>query len=337
MKDKGTTAHLIAVQAAMRLEDYRDAETFGARVVALTERAVSGLSGAPKLVAFPETIGLPLLFTLGEGGRDYGAMSRSGRITDAGRYLLQKHWREVLGAGWRYRALGARAFFLARAIPAYRAYIDAFSEAARRSGATITAGSIFLPHIVTEIVRGVHIADARVHNVAYTFSPTGTLLDRTAKRYLTPGLESRLGLSRAPPEAQHTFETPVGRVGVAICLDGFYSSVLERFDGSGARIVVQPSANYAPWTRPWPPDPSVTEGEAWLAWGLRSQLQGRLELRYGLNPMLVGGMFDLQARGRSSIVCNTRFLEAEVEGYRGVLKLARTDDCEEIVRAEVPL
>lgn len=331
------TAHLIAVQAEIRLENYRNAETFGAYIVDLAERAIAGLDGAPKLIAFPETIGLPLLFTLGPRGSDYGEVAGASRVTEAGRYLLQKHWRSILKTAWRFRAFGPRAFFLARALPAYRAYTDAFSEAARRTGATVVAGSLFLPHIEAETARGTHIAEGRVQNVAFTFAPTGTLLDRTAKRYLTPGLESHLGLSRAPPEAQHTFETPAGRVGVAVCLDGFYSSVVDRFDALGAQVVVQPSANYAPWTRPWPPDESVTEGEAWLAWGLRAHLQGRLHLRYGVNPMLVGDLFDLSARGRSSILCNTRHLEAETEGYRGVLKLAETDDQEEIVRVAVPL
>lgn len=321
----------------MRLADYRDAETFAARVLELAERAVAGLDGAPKLIAFPETIGLPLLLTLGPSGSDYGRVAGSGRVTEAAQRLLQTYWRAVLGTAWRFRALGPEALFLARALPAYRAYTAAFAAAARRTGATVVAGSSFLPHIELEAVRGTHIADPRVYNVAYTFAPTGTLLDRTAKRYLTPGLESHLGLSRALPEAQHTFETPVGRVGVAVCLDGFYSSVVDRFDALGAQIVVQPSANFAPWTRPWPPDPSVTEGEAWLAWGLRAHLQGRLHLRYGINPMLVGGLFDLQARGRTSIVCNARLHDAETEGYRGVLKLAETDDQEEIVRVIVPL
>jgi hypothetical protein len=331
------TAHLIAVQAAMRLENYRDAESFRAYVVALAERAVAGLDGAPKLIAFPETMGLPLLLTLRPWGSDYDCIASSRNVSEAGRRLLQKHWHAVLKTAWRFRAFGPQAFFLARALPAYRAYTAAFAEAARRTGATVVAGSSFLPPIATETARGTHVAEGRVYNVAYTFAPTGTLLDQTAKRYLTLGLESHLGLSRASPEAQRAFETPVGRVGVAVCLDGFYSSVVDRFDALGAQIIVQPSANFAPWTRPWPPDRSVTEGEAWLAWGLRAHLQGRLHLRYGLNPMLVGELFDLRARGRTSIVCNPRYHEAETEGYRGVLKLAETDDGEEIVRVAVPL
>ena len=323
--------HLVAVQAAMQLSDYRNAESFEAKVLELTRRAVAGLDDAPKLVAFPETIGLPLL-TLGE----YEAVSKMNHVSEAMRYLLGRYWREVLRTAWRWRVVGLGALHLQRALPAYLAYKNAFSKAARTYGVTIVAGSHFLPHIEEEATRGVHVADRRVHNVAYSFSPTGSIINRSSKRYLNPGTESSAGLSHSR-EPAHPFETPAGRVGVAICLDGFYSSVVEHLDGLAAQIVVQPSANHAPWGRPWPADPALSEGEAWLRKGLRAQLQGRLHLRYGVNPMMVGDVWDLHPRGRSSLLVNTRFGEVETEGYRGVLALAETADQEEIVRAEVVL
>ncbi len=325
--------HLIAVQAQLRLSNYRSPEAFAAWVLELSERAVAGLDDAPKLLAFPETVGLPLLLTLGR----YADVSRRTQLTGAALSGLRQEWRRVLRAALKHRAVGPQAFFVARALPAYRAYVAAFSGAARRTGATLVAGSSFLPHIENEAARGLHVADGRVQNVAYTFGPTGTLLGRSGKRYLTGGLESRLGLSRAPAESLRVLHTPAGRVGVALCLDGFYSSVLETFDGLGADIVVQPSANYAPWTRRWPPDESYSEGEAWLSLGLRAGLRGRQTIRYGVNPMLVGGMFELRAEGRTSIVANSRYLEAETEGYSGVVALARSCDAEEVVRTTVEL
>ncbi len=316
----------------MRLSDYRSAEHFKAKVLELTRRAVEGLDDAPKLVAFPETIGFPLLLTTG----DYAAVSEFSRVSEGVRYLLGQHWRNVLRAAWRWRVFGLGALYLSKALPAYLAYKEAFSEAARAFGATIVAGSHFLPHIEEEASRGVHIADKRVYNVAYSFAPTGHIINRSSKRYLNPGTESRAGLSRSDA-LPHPFETPVGRVGVAICLDGFYSSVIEHLDGLGTQIVVQPSANHAPWDRPWPADNRLSEGEAWLEKGLRAQLGGRLYLRYGVNPMMVGEVWDLRPRGRSSLLTNTRFMKAETEGYEGVLALAKTDDREEVVRAEVTL
>ena len=91
------------------------------------------------------------------------------------------------------------------------------------------------------------------------------------------------------------------------------------------------------WTRRWPPDGSYSEGEAWLSLGLRRGVRGRQNIRYGVNPMLVGGMFDLRAEGRTSLVANPRFLGAETEGYGGVMAFARSYDREEIVRAVVEL
>jgi predicted amidohydrolase len=324
--------HLIAVQAEMQLSHYRSPEAFAAWISELSRRAVAGLDDAPKLLAFPETIGMPLLLT-----SHYAEVSRCTRLPEAVRVLLGREWRAVLRSAFKHGAWGPQAFFLARALPAYRAYVEAFSAAARETGATLVAGSSFLPLVADEPARGPHVADARVENVAYTFAPTGTPLGRSAKRYLTPGLESRLGLARALTEAQQVLTTPAGRVGVAVCLDGFHSSVLDAFDGLGAEVVVQPSANYAPWTRRWPPDDAYSEGEAWLSLGLRAGVRGRQNVRYGVNPMLVGGLFDLRAEGRSSIVANPRYHAAETEGYGGVVALAETFDREEIVRARVTL
>ena len=316
----------------MQLSDYETPERFRARVLALTEAAVAGLDDAPKLIAFPETIGFPLLLTLGNV-----EVSSAKTFGEAALLLAKRHWRALLRVIITKRLSPAAALYHLRALPAYSAYRDAFAEAARFAKATVVAGTVFSPHIEEEASRGVHVAGRGVHNTAFTFGPTGRILDRTHKVYLTPGAESRAGLTRAPLEHVHAFETPVGRVGVAVCLDGFYGSVLERLDGLGAQIVVQPSANHAPWERPWPPDPALTEGEAWLRYGLREGLQNRLHLRYGVNPMMVGEVLDLAPRGRSSLVANTRYHPTEEGGLEGVLALSKSADSEETVRAVVDI
>ncbi len=318
----------------MELEHYRDKAAFEQKILALTNKAVAGLDDKPKLIAFPETIGFPLLLTLG----DYEAVAGFSSVAQAGLYLAKRYWRELLPLVLKRRAWGLEALYLLRAVPAYQAYCEAFAEAAAKAEATIVAGSIFLPKVEEEAARGVHSVGHKVYNTTFSFSPHGRILDRSRKNYLTPGLESHVGLSHGSLSQVHSFETPLGRIGVAVCLDGFYSSVIERLDGLGAQIVVQPSANEVSWQRPWPPNPSLREGEAWLTLGLRAQIQNRLHIRYGVNPMMVGEVFNLKPRGRSSIVVNRRFdATAQVEGYEGILRLAASDDQEEIVRAEVVL
>jgi predicted amidohydrolase len=352
---------LAAVQARLAPEPYRGAAAFEAWVTGLARRAVEDApAGVPRLVAFPEAIGLPLLFTPSEGrvggDADASAAARAGAAdraaSDVDAYagapdmgaaalrLLRQEWRAVLAAAWRHRVIGPSALYLARAVPAYRAYAAAFRAAALASDAVVVGGSAFLPEMDEEAARGVHVTRPWVHNVAATFAPSGALLGRSRKVYLTPGAESRAGLRRGRVEDLPLFDTPAGRIGVAVCLDGWYDGVVGALDGRGAQVVVQPSANDAAWERPWPPDPRLTEGEAWLQRGLRAGLRGRLNLRYGVNPMLVGDFAGFRPRGRSSIVANADATDVGAtwaEGREGVLALAHTPDAEEIVTALVTL
>lgn len=328
--------HLVAIQAALDEDAYASGRSFADWIDALARRAMAAVprDGAPVLLAFPEAIGMPLLFTLGGSGRVAGSRDpwQAAWRGFAGR------WGEVAAAAWRYRAPGPAALHLARAVAVHGAYVGAFRAAAAATGATVVAGSAFLPDVEEEAARGRHVVSRRVYNVAYTFAPGGALLGRSRKVFLTPGLESRIGLSRGRIDDLGVMLAPCGPLGVAVCLDGWYDGVLAALDARGAQIVVQPSANHASWDRPWPPDPTSTEGEAWLQRGLRAGLQGRVHLRYGLNPMLVGEVFGFAPRGRSSIVANAQAVQhAWAEGRPGVVTLAPTADEAAVVVATVDL
>jgi hypothetical protein len=326
-------AHLIAVQASLKVEDYRDEASFCGKIDQLTALAVAGLDDKPKLVAFPETIGFPLLLTLGH----YQRVRRQRTAYGAAWQLLKADWRRVVKVALERRAFGLDALYLARAKEVYGVYQRAFSAAAKAYGVTVVAGTIFLPQLEEEASKGVHVVGKHVFNTAFSFSPQGRLLDRSYKAYLVPA-EAKAKLRGGSPASVHGFKTPVGKVGVAICLDGFYGSVIDRMDGLGLDIVVQPSANHVSWRRAWPANPAETEESAWFGYGLRAQLQDRLHLRYGVNPMMVGEVFGLKPRGRSSLIVNTRFCPGQtLEGYKGLLKIAKSDDQEEIVRATVVL
>ncbi|MCA9838919.1 MAG: hypothetical protein KC422_18530 [Trueperaceae bacterium] len=320
--------NLVAVQAQMTLADYESAEHFHKKILNLSERAVDGLPQGQTLVAFPEVIGLPLLLTLGH----FEAVRHSSSIQGAMLSYLKRAWKQVLASAWQQRRWGFASLYQAQAIPAYLAYKRAFSEAAKTFGVQVIAGSIFLPHIEEEAARGVHVARREVYNTAFGFSAKGQLLGRSRKVYLTDGAESRSGLSRGQLADLYPISMPVGKVGVAICLDAFYSSVIEHFDALGTEIIVQPSANHADWQRPWPADPTLTEGEAWLKHGLLQMIQGREHLRFGLNPMMVGNVWDLEASGRSSIVFNTRHYPGFQTERPGLAALAESPYEEAFVR-----
>ena len=331
-----TTVRLAAVQPAWRAEDYATPERFAARVAALCDVAVAGARG-PALVAFPELWALPLLATAG-GAAD---ALREGLWPAAAAMARRRAWRWLAAALRRGRS-PLTAVYADLAVEAFDAWTRAFAAAARASGATVVAGTGFFPTVAYEAARGLHVADGRTTNQALVFSPEGSIVARAAKVFLTDGLERRVGLARGRLEDLPVVATPVGRVAVAVCLDGWYHHVLERLDGLGAQVLVQPSANAADWGRPWPPDPRVTEGEAWLARGLRAGLAGRAHLRYGVNPMLVGDLPPLSLRGRSTVVARTPAPPPvpPVDGawgpMHGVLAIAPDAVGEAVVVVDVP-
>lgn len=320
--------NLVAVQAEMALEHYLSEATFQQKIFSLMEQATAALPEGPTLVGFPEIVGLPLILTLGATQKEIASLPA------AVRRLLRRKWQRVIKV--RSPSL-FRRLYAVNAVSAFDVYTRVFASASRNFGVTIVAGSIFLPVVDQEAARGLHIDDHRAYNTAFTFGPMGRVLGRSHKIHLTPGLESQIGLSRGRLAELPVMYTPAGRVGVAVCLDAFYTSVLDHLDGQGAQIVVQPSANHASWAHPWPHQPNLTEGEAWLRYGLRQQLQARQHLHYGVNPMLIGDLWGLIGEGRSSIVANTAYYPVSTEGYDGLVAIAPDAVRETVVQATLPV
>lgn len=284
--------HLVGVQAELRQEHYRSTQAFGSRVQALTAQAVAGLPvGEARVVAFPEAFALPLLFWLETPASVYSADS----ALRAALELLRQEWRQAL----RLALPSPTAFYHLRARTVWPLYQETFAEAARSAGAYLIAGSLFSPRMDWEPARRLHPQGWGVYNLSLVFSPQGTVLARVPKVNLTSSERTAL-LSRGQ-SGQGLIRTQIGTLANLICLDAFHESMIEEADRSGAWLVVQPSANAARWEGPWSGDPTQQEGQVWLREGLARKLIGRENLRYGLNPMLNGNLYELSFEGRSGV------------------------------------
>jgi predicted amidohydrolase len=253
----------LAVQAEVFPEAYKSEEAFRERVFALL-KPLEG-TPSPRLAAFPELFGLPLLLHL-EGEVGFKDLLKDPLLP------------------WR------------RAQKAYGVFHRVMAEAARAFGTYLLSGSLLAPPYEEELARGRFARNPLFQNLALFFNPEGRLLAQVPKMERTPP-ERWLLRGRFGP---HLVETRAGRVGILICLDGFYEKHLSRLDALGAEVLLQPSANPAPWERPWPWDPTRKEGEVWLA-SARERLLGRENLRVLLNPMLNGRILSLAFEGRSGI------------------------------------
>jgi len=303
--------YLAAVQAEVRPTTYRDAARFAEAVDRLVAEALRDApEGVPRLVAFPELFALPLLFWLEAPSEVYRAKTF---------LAATMAWLHRLG---RPALLGPWGFYRARGRAVWPVYLGAFRAAARRHRTYLAAGTLFAPRLDEEPARGLYPTGLAPRNLGLLLNPEGRVLTRPEKVRLTP--EERRALLRPGDPSTLIARTRIGTLAVLICLDAFHETLLERADAAGAWLVIQPSANPAPWERPWPPEPRRTEGEAWLAEGLAGKIAGRENLRYGVNPMLTGRFFELAFEGRTNLV-----------GPDGVIAIAPNPRGEAVVGAMV--
>ena len=328
-------ANLVAVQARTELADYRSAEAFYAKNAALMQQVAREVDlSLPTLVSFPELIGMFLSFVpfywddlQGQSSLEAAATAivfkNLSRLDESDRTSPETAARRLL--------------FIDTALDAEAIYTETFSSLARDYGVYLAAGSIALPPIEHEPSKGgAHVADAaHIYNTAYLFSPRGVCLRRVPKVNMTEPFENRI-FDSAPKSELLPVQTPLGRVGTLVCWDGFHETLMEHYDALGVEVLLKPSYNQHKWNEPWAFGGDCTEGEIWLRNGCPSIIQGRENIRFGVNAMMVGEVFeDMLAEGLSSIAVNTGRVGASWED--GVLAMAHQPDAEEIVAATVEL
>lgn len=290
---------IACVQARVTLADYFTAESFHSLTEGLMERAVASLpADVPRLVVFPEDYGSGCMFV---GEQD--TLSDSSTLRGAVATLVRKNFAAVMGQRLRHRVGWVRAFALHRAAEAAKLYFGTFSDLARKYNAYVLGGSVLLPDMT--------MADGRfepqgsdVYNVSYLFGPDGQVLGSQRKAFLIEmeGVDG-LDLCAGSVDGLSVIDTELGRIGIAICFDAFQEPVVERFKGLDVDIFLQPSANPGPWND-W------QRGD-WLNGTWKAVVEEGVAV-YGVNPMLVGSLLDVEFEGQSSIVCSDTARLAEV-------------------------
>jgi predicted amidohydrolase len=337
---------LIAVQCFMRLDDYLTETAFRNRIAELFEKVARARddSSRPAIVVFPEMIGAFLGF-VGNAARIAGAKT----VDQAMQRLALGMVTPLLKTMARQRTLSlARGLFLTLAPSAYALYFDVFSAHARKAGAWVVAGSLLLPrNLEGDDAPSMKPLDAQVFNTSLTFDPKGKCAAVTRKVNLVPTQEDVLQLSAGPVSGLNLVDTPAGPLATAICYDGFceahtrqeagFVPLVQRYDQMGAAVVACPSANPWPWDEPWvfnEEGESLLRREQWLAEGLQASMRGLRNVRYGINPMLIGHILDHPFDGRSYI------FERRGGSVEILAQAERTDIsamAEEILVATVPV
>ncbi|RLE71335.1 MAG: hypothetical protein DRJ45_03905 [Thermoprotei archaeon] len=302
---------LIAIQYRFDLNDYFSKKTFFDRIDDLMIKVDEKVSVDRKtLIVFPEDIGTMLIFV----GEDLTGINS---IKDAATMLIKKYFPKILLYRLRYRIGWANSLFLYKARNIFETYINVFSKISRRYDTYIIAGSLLLPRL-----NGREILDPYIYNTSIIFNYSGKIIGVQRKVHLI-SLEKRdLEVSPASLEEISIIDTEFGKIGLAICYDAFFDDVVEKLVEMGAEIVVQPSANPEKWDsrleRKWKD-------------GCWNMVQKYDRLKYGVNPMAVGKILDLEFEGLTSIVTKVE----NTLDRSGYLAKSLTRNREEIIYVEV--
>jgi predicted amidohydrolase len=303
---------LVAVQMQVQLDDYQSPEVFGAVIQQYMKAAMRTRGDGPRLVAFPEDVGLGLLVV-----DDYAVVEDCASWGEAASLLIYLYWPQVYEAMVEYGCSPMHALLLVKGERVRQVYVDTFSALAKEHHVTIVAGSAPLPG-----------PDGAVYNTSLIFDPNGKLIGEQRKVNLID-LEGPYGLDLTPGSLDeiHAADTPVGRLGVAICYDMFPAAegepadVVEALVADGAQILVQPSFNPHVW--------DAWQEEDWKR-GLWTAVGTHPAVTAGVNPMMVGGLFDVGVEGVSSIIGGS--FDPPANGY---LAQAASPTEPDIVAAEV--
>lgn len=300
---------LVAVQMAIHLDQFASIKAFEDKIFSVFRAVRKQVPNKqPVLIAFPEDIGLGLLFI-----RDYEQVKNCKTIREAGEVLLKIHSKSVLkmltGGSLGPAMIHALLRVLNKEVE--QAYHKIFAKAAKQFGWWVVAGSAPIEH------------QEKVYNTTYSFNPQGECVQVQRKVNLVPlEAEEGLNLCKASPESLGTIETPFGTTGVLICYDAFFAPLVERMVKAGTQILVQPSFNTPLWTD--------EERKQWEG-GILHAVQKYPHL-IGVNPMMVGSLFDQSPTGQSSIVAH----KEKTPHKDGYLVQAKTRDHEEILIYTLP-
>ncbi len=322
---------LVAVQMTLDLGDYWSRDAFEAKIREQMEAVAAATDPVlPTLVVFPEDVGL-MLVVQGMEERLAGIDSIEQAIgTAVQSQLVPLLWTRLI----RWKSW-VPALFLNRNRLIAETYFETFSAAAREHGVYLVAGSVALPPY--RIEEGVVRWDRgptqhRVYNTSYLFGPDGRVIGKQDKVELIDlEKEAALNLTSGSIDDLQVFDTAVGKVGIAICLDAFSDEVVERLVSQGAQVLVQPSANPGPWNE-WQQQDWMRSNHAKVA------VDG--SFAYGVNPMLTGPLWDIAFFGQSSIVAagasDPVSAYLDLEPVPGFAALAASDDLEEVLVSVLP-
>ena len=334
------------IQWRLLPQETSSAENFAAAVSKRAEDACG--KGPVKLLVFPELSGLWLLLD-----KLFSAPARQYSSTRASAFaLLPQLFPQLLrnpGIGVKLLTRrGGRALTNKGWKQHLNEWLSPFCEMARAHNVYICPGSTLLPLFQSGPRGQLQLINSRPANTTCLIAPSGKVLGYRRKISLTK-VERNLGLLAGTVERETLpFQTELGTIGIAVCLDGFYADIVARLDMQGCEFILQPSANSVDWNAQLTREKhkKVLQSTEWLSCGIGAQIQGRENIVAAYNPMCVTPGPFFSNSGKSTMWVNLRRVTLDSlptsdktdgsDNYPGLIKSAENEYQEEILYAQLP-
>ncbi len=315
--DSTNKGNILGVQAFMQPFDYSSEERFKAKIRHYLMAAIKkDLWIQDKtVVVFPEYIDT-FLVTANEKESIYYAKTLEEGLQTMVLSNIGLFLKTYLTAPDEVNDKVKYAAFAMKAKEMAKIYQNVFSELAAKFGVTIVAGSILLPNPSVE--NGVlKVNDGLLYNTSMVFDNDGKLNPNLIKKAF-PTADELSFVCPAKPNEIPVFETPIGKMGVLICADAWFSESYKVLKQKGVEFIVTPSYSngYGNWNKKWtgysgaktPTDAvesigKITLGEAWLKHAMAGRAKSEAGVKKGMNVFLQGNLWDLGADG-STIILN---------------------------------
>ena len=314
--DSTENGNILGIQAFMTPVDYASEANFKQKIeFYLSEAQKNKLLILEKtIVVFPEYIGT-FLVAANEKESLYKAKTLEEGLQTMVLSNIGKFTKTFVSAPDSVKDKVKYAAFAMKASEMARIYQTVFSELAAKYAVTIVAGSILLPNPSVE--NGIlKINDGLLYNTSMVFDSKGKINQHLIKKAF-PTADELSFVCPAKPADIPVFETPVGRMGVLVCADAWFSESYKVLKQKGVDFVVTPSFSngYKNWGKKWtgysgaetPADAKasigkLTLGEAWVKHAMAERAKNEAGVRKGLNVFLQGNIWDLGADGSTIVL-----------------------------------
>lgn len=332
--DSSSRGNVVGVQAFVEPVDYASEENFSRKVRFYLEEAKkkNWLIPDKTIVVFPEYFSTWLV-TLQEKESIYSIPKievgmQTMVLRNAGKFLssyLQSP--DQVQDRVKYSVFAMKAAVIAKV------YQDTFTALAKEYKVTIVGGSVLLPDPIVE--NGILKTRAGLlYNASVVFEPDGTINPELIKKAF-PTADELGFICPVKPDGIPVFNTAVGKMGVLICADAWFSEAYKTLKNKSVDFVITPSYSngFGYWQQPWsgysgaktPKEAQadvgkISLGEAWVKYAMGTRAKQEAGVKKGMNVFLQGNLWDLGADG-STIVLSDSALATPYVGKSALINL----------------